>query len=137
MIKMKETDERIDEFYQIWCEGKLKFENLSLKNGCVPIIGHFNRYCGQIEDRSVIDVTPLKRFPCRQLMGSLSVFWNGDVTMCPQDFYGRFVVGNIKEESPEELWNKAELKNLREMHLSGEYGNHPLCKECKEWYLPF
>jgi spiro-SPASM protein len=137
ILKIKETEDIIDEFYKNWTEGALKYENLSLNNACVPIIGHFSSFCGQIQDRSVIDVTPLKRFPCKRLLGSLSVYWNGDVVMCPQDFNGKFIIGNVKEKNLEQIWNSPELKRLREDHINDQYDSHPLCKDCKEWYLPF
>ncbi|MBU1627025.1 SPASM domain-containing protein, partial [bacterium] len=100
------------------------------------IIGHFNRYYDRIEDRSVIDVTPLKRFACRQLENSLSILWNGDVIMCQQDFDGKYVFANIKNSSLIDIWESQELKDLRLAHLKGEYNKYPLCVKCKEWYIP-
>jgi hypothetical protein len=57
------------------------------------VIGHFNNFCGQIEDRSAIDVTSLKRFPCHQLKAGISVLWSGDVVL-----YAKTLMGDIPWE---------------------------------------
>ena len=98
------------------------------------IIGHFNNYCGQIEDRSVIDVTPLKRFPCKQLQSGISVLWNGDVVLCRQDFDGEHPLGNLKEQGLSEILESENLKDIWQAHKDEEYDKLLLCKDCKEWY---
>jgi radical SAM protein with 4Fe4S-binding SPASM domain len=98
------------------------------------IIGHFNAYCGQIEDRSVIDVTPLKRFPCKQLKSGVSVLWNGDVVLCRQDFDGEYILGNLKNQHFEEIIGDRKLEEIWQAHKDGKYEKLPLCKDCKEWY---
>jgi hypothetical protein len=70
------------------------------------IVGHFNNYCGQIEDRSVIDVIPLKRFPCRQLNSSPTILWNGDALLCRHDLNGEYLLGNLKEQDMESIGPK-------------------------------
>jgi radical SAM protein with 4Fe4S-binding SPASM domain len=98
------------------------------------IIGHFNQYCGQIKDRSVIDVTPLKRFPCRQLKESVSIFWNGDVVLCSQDINGEFILGNLKDEKLDDIIENQRLKDIWQVHMDGEYDKLSLCINCKDWY---
>ncbi|MDI6704281.1 MAG: radical SAM protein [bacterium] len=98
------------------------------------IIGHFNNCCGQIEDRSVVNVTPLKRFVCKQLQSGVSVLWNGDVVLCRQDFDGKYPLGNLKEQSLDEILESQKLKVIWQAHKDKEYGKLPLCKDCKEWY---
>jgi len=98
------------------------------------IIGHFNNFCGQIEDRSVVDVTPLKRFSCRQLENGLTIFWNGDVTLCRQDFDGEHPLGNLKEQSLDVILESNRLEAIWQTHKAAEYDKLPLCKDCKEWY---
>jgi radical SAM protein with 4Fe4S-binding SPASM domain len=98
------------------------------------IIGHFNNFCGQIEDRSVIDVTPLKRFFCRQLNTGVSILWNGDVVLCSQDFDGRCLLGNIKDQGLLEILDGERLREILQAHKNEKYDSLPLCTNCKEWY---
>jgi radical SAM protein with 4Fe4S-binding SPASM domain len=111
---------------------RIFYENCDLPIEHV-VIGHFNNFCGQIEDRSVIDVTPLKRFPCRQLKAGISVLWSGDVVLCRQDFDGRYPLGNLKNQHLEEVTN-GRLEEIWQAHKDEKYDKLPLCKDCKEWY---
>ena len=157
ILKMKETDAEIEEFMNKWdfqdkARKMINYRNRVEKeprkvtvelwqtfyDKFLPvehaIIGHFNNYCGQIEDRSAIDVTPLKRFPCKQLQSGISVLWNGDVVLCRQDFDGEHPLGNLKGKSLTEILESEELEDIWQAHKKGEYGKLPLCKDCKEWY---
>jgi radical SAM protein with 4Fe4S-binding SPASM domain len=100
------------------------------------IIGHFNRYCDQIEDRSVVDVTPLKRFSCAQLNEGISILWNGDVTLCRQDFDGKMVIGNLNNESLDNILKSLKREEIIEAQKSGDFSKGLLCDKCKEWYYP-
>jgi len=61
---------------------------------------------------------------------SLAVLWNGDCTFCCEDFNGELIVGNIKDNSLEEIWYGERLNNARkDMHnliLSNKF-----CQRCK------
>jgi radical SAM protein with 4Fe4S-binding SPASM domain len=112
---------------------KTFYENCDLPIEHV-VIGHFNNFCGEIEDRSVVDVTPFKRFPCRQLKAGISVLWNGDVVLCRQDFDGRYPLGNLKNQHLEEIIENGKLEEIWQAHKDEKYDKLPLCKDCKEWY---
>jgi len=61
---------------------------------------------------------------------SLTIFWDGSVLPCPQDFYGKLVLGNVKDSSLSEIWNGPEEVLLRE-NLSGQqYKNLVSCDRC-------
>lgn len=156
IIKMKETDAEIEEFMNKWdymdkAKKMINYRSRVQKAESVDaelwgtiyskflpiehaIIGHFNCYCGQIEDRSAIDVTPLKRFPCKQLQSGISVLWNGDIAMCPQDFNGKIILDNVGEDSISGIWKGKKLEDIWQVHQKGEHAKLPLCSQCKEWY---
>ncbi|MBU1626252.1 SPASM domain-containing protein [bacterium] len=157
IIKMKETDKEIEPFMNKWdfqdkAKKVINYRNRvekepgkvtaelwqTLYDKFLPvehaIIGHFNNFCGQIEDRSAIDVTPLKRFPCRQLKEGTSILWNGDVVLCRQDFDGKYPLGNLRDQSMGEILEREKPKEIWQAHKDGRYGKFPLCADCKEWY---
>ncbi|MBU0600226.1 radical SAM protein [bacterium] len=156
ILKMKETDKEIEQFMNEWdIQEKVKkminYRSRVQKSESVDaelwetiyskflpvehaIIGHFNNFCGQIEDRSVIDVTPLKRFPCKQLQSGISILWNGDIVLCRQDFDSKSPIRNLRDQSLSEILESEKLKNIWQAHKDGEYDKLPLCKDCKEWY---
>lgn len=135
-MKEEEINQRIGELYHLlgleWWEEFYKRSPLHLEH---VVIGHFSDYCGRIENRSVVDVTPLKRTFCRQLMNRLCVLWNGDITICRQDFDGRDTLGNTKETNLQDTWYDS-LLDLRLLHFKDEWEGIELCKNCKEWFYP-
>lgn len=156
ITKMKDNDYEIEQFMEKWnfqdkakvmVNYKTRIEKEPMVNTELwetfydkflpvehAIIGHFNNFCGQIEDRSVVDVTPLKRFPCKQLQAGISILWNGDVILCRQDFEGKYSLGNLKEQYLIDILESEKLKSIWQAHKKGEYDKLPLCKDCKEWY---
>ncbi|MDI6793246.1 MAG: radical SAM protein [bacterium] len=156
ILKMKETVQEIEQVMDKWnfqerAKEMIDYRNRVQKDPEVnvglwetlygkflpvehAIIGHFNNFCGRIEDRSTMDVTPLKRFPCRQLQGGFSALWNGDVILCRQDFDGEYVLGNLRDESIGDILERQKLKDIWQAHKDGGYDKLPLCKDCKEWY---
>ncbi len=61
---------------------------------------------------------------------SLTIFWDGSVLPCPQDFHGKLILGNVKDSSLLEIWNGPKEILLRE-NLSGQqYKNVVPCDRC-------
>jgi radical SAM protein with 4Fe4S-binding SPASM domain len=127
-IERQRLSESLDKLWH-----KTFYENCDLPIEYV-VIGHFNNYCNQIEDRSVVDVTPLKRIPCKQLKAGISVLWNGDIVFCRQDVAGKYPLGNLKEQTLTDILKSKKLEEIWQAHKDGEYNKLPLCANCKEWY---
>ncbi|MBL7068251.1 MAG: radical SAM protein [Candidatus Omnitrophica bacterium] len=83
----------------------------------------------EILKESMVDYKKLSKRPCPQLWLRLSVFWNGDVTVCCQDYNGVLVIGNIRDRSLKELWQSKELNALRERHKRLNFSK-TLCEPC-------
>jgi radical SAM protein with 4Fe4S-binding SPASM domain len=94
----------------------------------------FNDFYGQIEDKSVINVVPLKRFPWKQLQSRITILWNGDVVTCRQDFDGKYVLGNLKNQSFENILAYEKLEEIWKAQKNGKYNELHLCKNCNEWF---
>lgn len=60
----------------------------------------------------------------------LAVLSDGAATPCPQDFFGRIVLGNAKGQSLMDIWNGQEAKALRRAHATGNLDAYPLCQIC-------
>ena len=57
------------------------------------------------------------------------ILFNGDVTPCCVDWSHKLVVGNVKNESLDELWNK-QANPLRKDHIEGNIGKDSPCFNC-------
>jgi radical SAM protein with 4Fe4S-binding SPASM domain len=123
--KAKENVQEMDAFFDGWIR----------RTGTVSIIGYSHR-AGQLADRSVIDMRPPVRTPCRRIRSRCVVLANGDVTICEQDYRGQHVIGSLRTHSLEELWQSAEFERLRARHVAGGWDTVPLCAACSEWHRP-
>ena len=68
--------------------------------------------------------------PCTFPWYSLTVFWDGRVVPCPQDFFGKLTLGNVKDSSLLDIWNGPEEILLREKLSRRDYEDIVPCNKC-------
>jgi len=68
--------------------------------------------------------------PCTFLWNALIIFWDGSVLPCSQDFFGYYILGNVKESSLAEIWNNDKMLHLRLNHINGHIDEFETCREC-------
>ena len=73
---------------------------------------------------------PVRMRTCPNLWERLTVCWNGDVTLCCMDVNGSFLLGNLKENTIQEMWDSPKLDAVKEMHRAGKVNDIELCKYC-------
>lgn len=61
---------------------------------------------------------------------SLTVFWDGEVVPCPQDFYGNLQMGYIQEGGIKEIWRGDRLISHRKALISGLIEGIEPCQNC-------
>jgi len=61
---------------------------------------------------------------------SLTIFWDGSVLPCPQDFFGKLNLGNMKDSSLQDIWNGSKEVLLRERLSKKEYKDVVPCSSC-------
>ncbi len=71
-----------------------------------------------------------KLYPCRYLWTQLNIKDNGDVTLCCLDWDAKMIVGNIREQSLQQVWRSPRLEQIRKLHLENRIAEVPLCKDC-------
>lgn len=71
------------------------------------------------------------KISCSLLRFSMSVLWNGDVTICCNDIGGELVIGNALENELGSLWNSSKLNEIRRIHRKGEWEKVPRCNKCE------
>jgi radical SAM protein with 4Fe4S-binding SPASM domain len=67
---------------------------------------------------------------CTFPWNALLVFFNGDVSPCSQDFFGRCILGNANDKPLLEIWNAPPLQELRRAFAGGEMAAFPACMDC-------
>jgi radical SAM protein with 4Fe4S-binding SPASM domain len=70
--------------------------------------------------------------PCRHLWHNLVILHDGTVVPCCYDFNGDLSLGNIGEQSLEEIFNGEPYQKLRRQHLNDDVPM--ICKGCNQRY---
>ncbi len=68
--------------------------------------------------------------PCNQLWKWLVVNWDGRVVLCCVDMFATEVMGDLQENTIEEIWNGPVLTELREKMVQRKRFEIPTCKNC-------
>lgn len=74
-------------------------------------------------------VPDTKQAPCFYPAYQLQVDYNGDVLLCPQDWYKRVRFGNVMTESLVNIWFGGRLNKRRRQLMAGRREDHP-CSQC-------
>lgn len=67
--------------------------------------------------------------PCYYLAYQMQVDWNGDVLLCPQDWYKKLKFGNLNTDRLWDVWSGKRLQKRRQQLLGGRRVEHP-CVDC-------
>lgn len=62
---------------------------------------------------------------------TLSIKSNGDVLVCCVDWLRSTKVGNILNNTLQEIWGSKEMYNFRKMHIEGKRNNNISCANCE------
>jgi len=68
--------------------------------------------------------------PCTFPWYSLTIFYDGDVLPCPQDFFGKNRLGNMKDTSLSEIWDSTNLISLRKKMVMKQCQSMEPCNKC-------
>lgn len=70
--------------------------------------------------------------PCFRPASQLVINWRGEVLLCCHDFYGRYKMGQVGEQSLKEIWHSPEFRRCREMLAQGQRSALSLCRHCDD-----
>jgi len=118
-LRLKGNEKDLLEFYQYW----------SQKTSQIVIQKH-DSYAGFLPDLKVVDLQPVKRFPCWHLKREIYINRDGDIGMCKEDLKGESRKGNIFQDDPREIWDR--LAEYYQHHRENVLPT--LCKTCDEYY---
>lgn len=117
--------------------------------GHVEVYELFN-YFGAVEEANSMHperfTTPRSQWPCcNSPWDVIGVRANGEAVACIYDYDNRYVVGDVREQTIEEIWNGEPMLEFRQALLDRAYErveqNGPLCSNCtimwmKDYQLP-
>jgi radical SAM protein with 4Fe4S-binding SPASM domain len=130
LVELEENKKEIKQFYKYW---KKKVDNINIIN--------MRNWTGDIQKEGTKEsfhYSKSKRKPCALLWIKMVVDWNGDVVLCCDDWNHSVILGNLKTQNIEDVWNSNKLKYIRDAHKKGEFHHVSLCTSCNKksvWWL--
>jgi len=81
---------------------------------------------------------------CNKPWTSLTILWDGRVVPCCFDYDGIYVLGDLHEQSLQDIWRGEKVQYLRQCHRDGYRQGIKLCEKCtdmeghpvRKWYYP-
>jgi MoaA/NifB/PqqE/SkfB family radical SAM enzyme len=67
-------------------------------------------------------------YPCYRPWLTFTVLWDGRVSLCCADFDGKTILGDLKTQSIQDIWNSDAYRAVRREHL--ESGGPDVCRAC-------
>lgn len=121
IIKMKNTEVKINAFYERWSS---IVDSVTIDN--------FVNWAGEINNNEETSNAKVKdyRKPCMRLWNHLVVLNTGEVAVCCLDYNGEVILGDLRHQSINEIWNGTKLKEIRNIHLERDFDKISLCKNC-------
>ncbi len=143
LIVMKHNEHEVSDFQALAAE--MGVDHAEIVYPTVRTVAQGHQYLTRndqywIFDRSAFrqGVLKPKELPvngCSWIYHSMIVTWNGDVVPCCRDTQGRFIMGNLIEQSMEDVWNGEKYREFRE-RIFDNHGGVSICKFCSGYGVP-
>jgi hypothetical protein len=118
--QMPENEHEKKQFYNYW-HGIVDHVRI-----CDKISEQFSRF------KTKDNFLPPRSKTCRNLWERMTIFWNGDATLCTADLEGIYIVGSLEKKSIKELWNCEGLLSIRKLHKENKFHDLSLCFNCDQ-----
>jgi radical SAM protein with 4Fe4S-binding SPASM domain len=115
---MPQNEHEEEEFVRYW-RGKVDHARLG---------GRISEAFAQVGQAGELHIARKKT--CTNLWERMTVYWNGNVTLCCQDVEGLWILGNLGRQTIREVWNSELLNSIKQIHRTGQFEKFPFCAEC-------
>jgi len=82
------------------------------------------------DDDDFSNTSQYMRSYCEHPWMTVSILYDGTVVPCPLDYDGILAMGNIKDQSLEEIWNSKKYCEFRKGHAEGSFPEFHYCSIC-------
>jgi radical SAM protein with 4Fe4S-binding SPASM domain len=116
-LNFKENDPMAEQFLDYWKQ--------------YPVLAYVknqhNRWLYEEDGAGFNSAEYMQRY-CEFPWSSASILYDGTVVPCPLDYEGHLNMGNVFENTLEEIWNSTKYEEFRQMHIDGTFPKNHFCK---------
>jgi len=92
-----------------------------------------HNWANAVQIMSFGDEESINNIPCIAIWGTFCIHVDGTVGLCCMDTTSSIPLGNVKEQTIQEVWQGDALQNVREKHLAGKRNEIAMCNGCTLW----
>lgn len=118
LSKNKEQEQIEEQFLDLWKE----------KDVLCYIKSQDNRWLYE-NDEKPEEVDVCTKEYCEYPWTSMTIMADGSVVPCTQDYDCEMVMGNINDQTLQEIWNSDKYRKFREMHITGQFPKNFKCAD--------
>jgi MoaA/NifB/PqqE/SkfB family radical SAM enzyme len=98
------------------------------------IIRQYTSIGGLIDTKGMAsDAASKERWPCPLLWTRAFISVDGLMKFCIEDWLDMTLLGDVKQQSIESIWQSAAYQELRLSHMNGEFWRNSYCAKCSDW----
>ena len=132
-IKQPGNEGQWEEYNDFWSE------KLSSERGDLLISYNLHSWAGQMYKKDDIlgkeRISEIEAMPCHHYTDILYILSDGTVPLCHEDNPDpMYIFGNIKEQTPIEIFNSRKRKAFNKLHEQGKKNNLERCRNCTILY---
>lgn len=124
-VRTSENESELEEWYEFW---KDKVDYISIQEYLTPVLDDSKNYL-ITKNSKRFDIDPLK-ITCHSPFERAIIRGDGNVLPCCSHFATNMVMGNIVDESLNEIWEGNAFCELRDKFSTNNWQKHPICSKC-------
>jgi radical SAM protein with 4Fe4S-binding SPASM domain len=124
LVVQKDNFDEANQFFNYWKNKEVGVEIMNLENRC-GLVKDYKKL--RIKDCGISNIKK-----CFEPFNNLCVTVNGDVIPCCSDWSHENIMGNIKNNSIQEIWTNKKFEYFRLCHTEGKAQDIEPCKFCSQ-----
>lgn len=69
---------------------------------------------------------------CNRLWRTFTILVDGSVAQCHADVHGKYILGNIYQQTIRDIWNSQAYHTIRQLHEESQQSKLELCRNCSQ-----
>jgi len=96
-------------------------------------VEHSHRGFGDVELSNQWSLS--SSLPCYKPFNEMVIYWDGKVALCNHDWCNQEPLGDLNQQTIEEVWNGQAYHYIRELNSKGERYSIPSCETCDQFLV--
>lgn len=130
MVELEENRNERKEWMVYW-------QSLVDKNIDRVQVMPMHTWSGKVMNELDENVNYYRDKPCVSVFSSFTINYDGKVQLCDSDIEQEILMGNLRSQTIEEIWQSERFEEIRQWHANGQRNRIKICKGCNHWSREF